>query len=93
MAEAAEAGLQVWASAPLNGGELVDMVTNELAALINPCLSPVAATLAIVASTPGLTGALLSASTAAHWHEALTAFRTPAVPPSHLKEICHLLRA
>lgn len=93
IAQAHEAGLEVWASAPLSGGELSDVVTSDLAGLISPGLSPAAAALAVVASTPGLTGALLSASTAAHWQEALTAFNRPPIPPSHLREICRVLRA
>ncbi|MBO2455435.1 aldo/keto reductase [Actinomadura barringtoniae] len=93
IAEANEAGLQVWASAPLSGGELADMVTRDLARLISPDLSPVAAALAAVASTPGLTGALLSASTPAHWQDALSAFDSPPIPPRRLREICRVLRA
>jgi aryl-alcohol dehydrogenase-like predicted oxidoreductase len=93
IAQAHDAGLEVWASAPLSGGELADVVTGDLAELISPGLSPVAAALAVVASTPGLTGALLSASTAAHWQEALTAFNRPPIPHPHLREICRVLRA
>lgn len=93
VAEASGAGLEVWASAPLNGGELLDLVTADLAEFISPGSSHVAATLAVVASTPGLTGALLSASTAAHWREALSAFQRPAIPLPHLQDICRVLRA
>ncbi|MBO2465998.1 aldo/keto reductase [Actinomadura violacea] len=92
IAEAAEAGLEVWASAPLNGGELANLLTPDLAEFINAGFSHVAAALAVVASTPGITGALLSASTTAHWHEALRAFQGPAIPPTHLQEICRVLR-
>lgn len=93
ISEANTAGLEVWASAPLNGGELAKMVTGELAALIGAGLSPAAAALAVVASTPGLTGALLTASSAAHWQDALTAFRRPPIPTTRLREICRVLRA
>ncbi|WP_106402582.1 aldo/keto reductase [Actinocorallia populi] len=91
--QAAEAGLEVWASAPLSGGELTDMVTEDLAARISPGSSPVVAALSVVASTPGVTGALLSASTTAHWQDALTAFRRPPITPPHLREVCRVLRA
>lgn len=93
IAEAADAGLEVWASAPLNGGELANLVTPDLAEFISPGSSHIAATLAVVASTPGLSGALLSASTTAHWQEALRAFQRPAIPPTHLQDICRVLRA
>ncbi|MGI5205423.1 hypothetical protein ACQEU6_28065 [Spirillospora sp. CA-108201] len=93
MAEAAGAGLEVWVSAPLNGGELVDLVTSDLAEFIRPDPSQVAATLAVVASTLGLTGALLLASTAAHWREAFNAFQRPAIQLPHLQDICRVLRA
>ncbi|GAA1791377.1 aldo/keto reductase [Actinomadura chokoriensis] len=93
IAEAAGAGLDVWASAPLNGGELADLVTSDLAQFIRPGSSHVAAALSVVASTPGLTGALLSASTTAHWQEASRAFQRPAIPPTHLQDICRVLRA
>ncbi|RSN52525.1 aldo/keto reductase [Actinomadura sp. WAC 06369] len=93
IAEAAEAGLQVWASAPLHGGELVDMVTRDLAEFIGPNLAPAEAALAVVASTPGLTGVLLSASGEAHWRVAQDVFRRPSIPRLHLREICRVLCA
>ncbi|NVI89233.1 aldo/keto reductase [Actinomadura sp. BRA 177] len=93
IAQAAGAGLEVWASAPLNGGELADLVTPDLAEFIDPGSSNAAAALSVVASTPGLTGALLSASTTAHWQEASRAFRRPAITLTHLQDICRVLRA
>ncbi|WP_067481418.1 aldo/keto reductase [Actinomadura hibisca] len=90
---AEQVGLEVWASAPLHGGELVGMVNGELAAAIDARLSPVQAALAVVGSTPGLTGAFLSASTAAHWNEALSAFAQPPLSPEHLEAVCRVLRA
>ncbi len=91
IAQAAGAGLEVWASAPLNGGELADLVTPDLAEFIDPGSSNAAAALSVVASTPGLTGALLSASTTAHWQEASRAFRRPAITLTHLQDICRVL--
>jgi aryl-alcohol dehydrogenase-like predicted oxidoreductase len=90
---AAAAGLQVWASAPLHGGELARIVTPELAALIHPGVPSATAALTVVASTPGLTGALLSASAPAHWHQAVTAFQQPPIPATRLRELCRVLRA
>lgn len=91
--QAAEAGLEVWASAPLSGGELTSLVTADLADFISSGSTPAAAALAAVASTPGLTGALLSASTPAHWQDALTAVRCLPIPHTHLQDICRVLRA
>lgn len=93
IAQATGAGMEVWASSPLNGGELADLVTPDLADFIDPGSSNAAAALSVVASTPGLTGALLSASTTAHWQEASRAFQRPAIPPTHLQDICRVLRA
>ncbi|WP_034518464.1 aldo/keto reductase [Actinomadura rifamycini] len=93
IAEASAAGLQVWASAPLHGGELVDMITSELAEFIGSDLSPAEAALAVVASTPGLTGVLLSASSETHWRVAQGVFRRPSIPFPQLRRICHVLGA
>ncbi|GAA2619282.1 hypothetical protein GCM10010411_63770 [Actinomadura fulvescens] len=38
--QAHEAGLEVWTSAPLGGGELADMVTDDLATMISPACHP-----------------------------------------------------
>lgn len=92
VAQASDADLEVWASAPLNGGELTRLVSRELAELIQPGLSPSAAALSVVASTPGITGALLSVSTAAHLQDALAAFQREPLPHEHLREICRVLR-
>ncbi|RFU40214.1 aldo/keto reductase [Actinomadura logoneensis] len=92
VAQASHAGLEVWASAPLNGGELTTLVSQELAELIGPGLSPSGAALTVVASTPGITGALLSASTTAHLQDALVTFQRPPLQPEHLREICRVLR-
>jgi hypothetical protein len=85
VAEAAEAGLQVWASAPLNGGELLDMVTSELAALISPCHSPVAAAPSQRSSSKPPTA---TPSTPASHHESKT---TSTTCWKHLPEAPRLL--
>ncbi|WP_207946515.1 transposase [Actinomadura sp. 7K507] len=33
------------------------------------------------------------ASTTAHWQEGLRGFQRPAIPPTHLQDICRVLRA
>ncbi len=91
--EASAAGLETWASAPLAGGQLPALVTPALAARIRPGLTPAQAALLVVASAPGLTGALLSASTTAHWAQAAATFAAPPIPPADLREICAVLRA
>lgn len=91
VAEAAAAGLQVWASTPLHGGQLAGLVTTELAELIQPGLTPAQTALLAVASTPGLTGALLSTSDPTHWRQASRVFALPPIEAARLKEICAVL--
>lgn len=88
LVDAAAAGLEVWASAPLSGGELARIVTPELAALIRADLTPVQAALSAVASTPGVARVLLSASSADHWAEAAGIM---AVPDAALRKVCDVL--
>jgi hypothetical protein len=75
---AADAGLRVMASAPLHG-ELPGTVDRELAHLIRPGLTPAQACVLAVASCPGVTNVLLTASGASHWREAadVVAFSAP----------------
>ncbi|MEV7069167.1 hypothetical protein AB0N97_41430 [Streptomyces collinus] len=71
------AGLRVMASAPLHGGELPDMVDQELADLIRPGLTPAQACLLTVASCPGVTDVLIAASSTPHWRDAATPSPNP----------------
>ncbi|UGQ14859.1 aldo/keto reductase [Yinghuangia sp. ASG 101] len=89
--DAHRAGLEVLASAPLHGGELDNLATDELAAYIRPGLSRAAACLHTVASCPGVTRVLLSASTPAHWHEAVHAVGLAPLDTTHLREITDVL--
>jgi aryl-alcohol dehydrogenase-like predicted oxidoreductase len=50
--EAVDRGLEVWAAAPLHGGELVSLVNRSLADFIAPGVPPVVAALMAVAATP-----------------------------------------
>ncbi|MFF0391504.1 aldo/keto reductase [Kitasatospora sp. NPDC004615] len=70
LAEAQAAGLDVFASAPLHGGEVPKLVTPELAELIRPGSSPMQAGLAVVASAPGVRRVLLSTGNTGHWTDA-----------------------
>lgn len=88
---AAERGWQVFASAPLHGGELVRAATDDLAALLRPGLSVAQACLLAAASCPGVTKVLLSASAPAHWEAALAALDQAAIPPWTLRKVCDVL--
>ncbi|WP_030940718.1 aldo/keto reductase [Streptomyces sp. NRRL S-646] len=91
IAQAAELGWRVYASAPLFGGELPNLATRELAALLDPELTTAQACLLAAASCPGVTRILLSASTPAHWAEAQEALRTPAIPAPTLRKVLDVL--
>ncbi len=92
IADATSAGIQAWASAPLHGGQLAQLVTPDLAELIHPGLSPAQAALHVVASTPGLAGVLISTTDPAHWRQATQVVALPALAPERLEEICAVLR-
>ncbi|WP_232544203.1 aldo/keto reductase [Streptomyces buecherae] len=91
IAQAAARGWDVFASAPLFGGELPQLATRELADLIRPDLSVTQACLLAVASCPGVTRVLLSASSSAHWHEPHAALREPLVPVATLRKVLDVL--
>lgn len=89
--EAAERGWQVFACAPLHGGELVRAATDDLAALLRPGLSVAQACLLTAASCPGVTKVLLAASAPAHWEAARAALDQAAIPPRTLRKVCDVL--
>ncbi|MEU7205526.1 aldo/keto reductase [Streptomyces sp. NPDC045470] len=91
--EAAGRGWAVHASAPLHGGELPHLATPELAALLNPGLSIAQACLLAVASCPGVSRVLLSASHRAHWNAALGALAADPIPPTRLRSVLDVLAA
>ncbi|MDT0613505.1 aldo/keto reductase [Streptomyces lancefieldiae] len=91
IAQAAELGWQVYASAPLFGGELADLATRELTAMLHPELTTAQACLLAAASCPGVTRILLSASTQAHWAEAQEALRSPSIPAPTLRKVLDVL--
>ncbi|MCX4500882.1 aldo/keto reductase [Streptomyces sp. NBC_01728] len=89
--EAAGAGLEVMASAPLHGGELLAMVEQELVDLIRPGLTPAQACILAAASCPGVTQVLVAASSAPHWREAADAVAQPPLDAARLREIAGVL--
>lgn len=91
IAEAAVANLDVYASAPLHGGELLAAATPELAAFIRPGLSVAGACLLAVASCPGVSRVLVSASTAAHWDDALAGLAGGPLDSDHLRTVLDVL--
>ncbi|MFF3468692.1 aldo/keto reductase [Streptomyces sp. NPDC001984] len=93
IAQAADLGWQVYASAPLFGGELPHLATRELTALLRPELTVPQACLLAAASSPGVTRILLSASTPAHWAEAQETLRSPAIPVPTLRKVLDVLAA
>lgn len=91
LVDAPKLGLQVFASAPLGGGELPAMVTPELAELIRPGLTAAQAALAVVASAPGVDRVLLSAGSTAHWEEAAAVAAADPVDVPALRKILDVL--
>ncbi|MFI9261149.1 aldo/keto reductase [Streptomyces sioyaensis] len=79
--DAQDAGLEVFASAPLHGGELMSIVTPGVAEQLVPGMTPLEAVLGTVASSPGVTRILLSASTPEHWAAAAAAVSRPITSP------------
>ncbi len=88
---AASAGIEVFASSPLHGGQLPSLITPELAALIGDGLQPVEAALAVVASVPGVSRVLVSASTPEHWKQAIDTVAAQPVPAATLRKVTDVL--
>lgn len=89
--DAAGAGLRVMASAPLHGGELLEMVDQELVEMIRPALTPAQACILTAASCPGVTQVLVAASSAPHWRQAADAVAQPPLETARLREIAGVL--
>lgn len=83
---ARDAGLHVWASSPLHGGELA-AVSPGLTRRYLDGADTVDGALRAVASAPGLHGVLLSTSNRDHWDAAVRATTAPAVPAATLREL------
>ncbi|MFJ6926464.1 aldo/keto reductase [Streptomyces nigra] len=93
LAEATAAGLNTFASAPLHGGELPAMVTDQLAQLIDSDASPAEAALRVTASTPGVNHILLGSGRAQHWEAAHRVLALPPLPDKTLHEVIDVLSA
>ncbi|SDT81520.1 Predicted oxidoreductase [Streptomyces sp. TLI_053] len=91
LADALAAGLEVFASAPLHGGEIPGMATPELCELIAPGKTPVEAALAVVASAPGVKRVLLSTGNPEHWMRAAGAVGRPSLSPNVLRRVVDVL--
>lgn len=68
--DAEDAGVQVVVSAPLHGGELLSLVSPDLAEFIRPGLGPAQACLLVAASAPGVSAVLVSTDDTDHWRQA-----------------------
>ncbi len=93
LAEATAVGLGRFISAPLHGGELPAMVTDELARLIDPGTTPAEAALRVTASTPGVKHILLGSGRAQHWKAAQRVLDLPPLPDKTLHEVIDVLGA
>ncbi|MFD5466732.1 aldo/keto reductase [Kitasatospora sp. NPDC127059] len=91
LVDAFDAGLEVFASAPLHGGEIPDIVTRELINLISPGSTPAQAALAVVASTTGVRRVLLSTGNPEHWTQAADAVGRPPLSPDVLRRVVDVL--
>jgi aryl-alcohol dehydrogenase-like predicted oxidoreductase len=80
LVEAEAAGLDVYASAPLNGGELVEIVTPAVAKQLVRGSTPLDLLLGIVAVAPAVRRVLLSTSSRLHWDLAATSMAKPISP-------------
>ncbi|MDT0326974.1 aldo/keto reductase [Nocardiopsis lambiniae] len=86
------AGWEVWGSAPLHGGDLPARINDPLADYIATGTDPARAALLVAASTPGLTGVLLSTTNTNHWRQAAETVTGQRLSPLRLKDICGLLQ-
>ncbi|GAA2255074.1 hypothetical protein GCM10010430_43560 [Kitasatospora cystarginea] len=91
LVDAIEAELEVFASAPLHGGEIPGMITQELSDLISPGSTPVQSALAVVASAPGVRRVLLSTGNPEHWRQAADVVGRPPLSQETLRRITDVL--
>ncbi|MFI1652157.1 aldo/keto reductase [Streptomyces avidinii] len=90
LVQARSAGLLTFASAPLHGGELLDLVTPELVEFIRPEADPAEACLLAAGSCPSLDVLLVSASTRDHWDTAVSALDDP-LTDTELRKVLDVL--
>ncbi|QIY94018.2 hypothetical protein HEP87_08085 [Streptomyces sp. S1D4-11] len=70
---------------------MLALATAELAALLHSSLSIAEVCLLAVASCPGVSKVLLSASTPAHWDAARAALDEPPLPAEALRKVLDVL--
>lgn len=87
--DAQSAGLDVYASAPLSGGELLSFITPAVAEALVPGAIPLRLVLGTVVSAPGVSRILLSASTPQHWWEAARAALAKPLDGDELRRVTH----
>lgn len=92
LADCAEQGIAVQASAPLHGGELPALVNRQLARFIRPGMTPAQACLLFCASVPAVRAVLLSTSSLGHWREAARCVCAPLLSRAELSKVIHALQ-
>ncbi len=90
LVDAQQAELDVFASAPLHGGELLDIVNRRIARKILPGHTPLQLLLGSIAATP-VRRILLSASTYAHWSIAARSLAEAHLSSDDLHKVLHAL--
>jgi len=93
LADALSAGIAVYASSPLHGGEVVGAVKEAFASEIEPGRSPAEACLRFVMSVPGVHAVLVSASTREHLRAARDLARQAPLDRQHMRHILELIHA
>ncbi|GHE00234.1 aldo/keto reductase [Streptomyces alanosinicus] len=93
LAEATATGLDTFISAPLHGGELPAMVTDDLARLIAPGHTRAEAALRVTASTPGVKHVILGSGRARHREAAQRVLSLPPLSDKTLHEVIDVLGA
>jgi aryl-alcohol dehydrogenase-like predicted oxidoreductase len=91
LADARAAGLAVFASAPLHGGQVPELFTPELVELIAPGSTPAQAALCVVGSAPGVRRVLIGTDKQEHWLQAVTALDGPVLSRDQLQRIVDVL--
>jgi aryl-alcohol dehydrogenase-like predicted oxidoreductase len=91
LADARAAGLGVFASAPLHGGQVPELFTPELIDLIAPGGTPAQAALTVVGSAPGVRRVLISTGNQEHWQQAVAALDGPVLSRDQLQRITNVL--
>lgn len=86
-------GLQVFASAPLHGGALPGLLTPAAVELIGHEVTAAQAALTVVASAPGVSRVLVSASSPRHWSEAAATLAVSPLPTDRLRKVLDVLAA